>query len=416
MASGFAVKITRFPAFVDWTLFRRRGTDCGMGILRDLHTSRGPAAAFASIGVFWGTFAALVPILKPQVGLSDGQFGLALLVASLGAVMAMWLAPLAERMLGLRAMTVLASMLVVVTLFPGHATGGLVFAVAMLGVTSVSGTLDVVMNARVSALEAQVRRSLMNLNHAVFSVAYAVCAIATGLAREAGFGPAAILTCAAIVIALLILQIAAAPVPDPEPQEGDAETAPLPWTLLLPGGLIILIAFMSEQATEGWSALHLERNLDAGAAQGAMGPAILGLTMAVGRLAGQVAANRVSERLVIRWASATAGVGALIAAVAPSLWIAYAGFAILGLGVSVVAPMAYAWIGRMVPNRHRSHAISRISVVGYTGFFIGPPMMGFLSEGFGLWASFVTIGFVLFVVPLVLVPLLSRRSGMGVTG
>lgn len=387
-----------------------------MSLLRDLHTSRGPAAAFAAIGVFWGTFAAVVPILKPQVGLSDGEFGLALLVASLGAVLAMWLAPLADRLLGLRVLGVLAALLAVAALFPGHMTSGPGFAIAMLGVSSVSGTLDVTMNARVSALEAQVKRSLMNLNHAVFSVAYAVCAIGTGLAREAGFGPAAILTCAGGVIALLILQIAAAPVADADPQEDEVATAPLPWTLLLPGGMIILIAFMSEQATEGWSALHLERNLGAGAAEGALGPAILGLTMAAGRLAGQVVANRVSERLVIRWASVTSGVGALIAATAPSLWIAYAGFAILGLGVSVVVPMAYAWIGRMVPNRHRSHAISRISVVGYTGFFIGPPMMGFLAEGFGLWASFVTIGGILFMVPLVWEPLLSRRFGTRVPG
>jgi MFS family permease len=174
--------------------------------------------------------------------------------------------------------------------------------------------------------------------------------------------------------------------------------------------MIILIAFMSEQATEGWSALHLERNLGAGAAQGALGPALLGITMAVGRLAGQVVANRVSERMVIRWAAVTAGIGACIAATAPSLGVAYVGFSILGLGVSVMAPMAYAWIGRMVPNRYRSHAISRISVVGYAGFFIGPPMMGFLSEGFGLSTSFLTIGGILFAVPLLLVPVLSRRS------
>lgn len=397
-------------SFVCWTGPGGRGNRHNMSLMRDLYISRGPAAAFAAVGLFWGAFAALVPVLKPQVGLSDGAFGLALLVASAGAVMAMWLAPLAERALGAKVLTVLSALLALATLFPGHTTGGVTFAFAMLGVTMVSGTLDVAMNARVSALEAQVKRSLMNLNHAVFSVAYAICAILTGVAREAGFGPAAILTAVAVMIALLILQVAAAPVADPEPQAGDAETAPLPWSLLLPGGLIILIAFMSEQATEGWSALHLERNLGAGAAQGALGPAILGLTMAVGRLAGQVVANRVSEQIVIRWTAATAGIGAVIAALSPSIWVAYLGFAILGLGVSVVAPMAYAWIGRMVPNRHRSHAISRISVVGYTGFFIGPPMMGFLSEWFGLWASFLTIGGILFLVPLVLVPILSRRA------
>jgi MFS family permease len=134
--------------------------------------------------------------------------------------------------------------------------------------------------------------------------------------------------------------------------------------------------------------------------------------MAIGRLAGQLVANRVSESHVIRWASITAGIGAFIAATAPSLTVAYLGFSILGLGVSVVAPMAYAWIGRMVPNKYRSHAISRISVVGYAGFFIGPPLMGFLSEGFGLAVSFMTIGGILFAVSLMLLPVLARRSAI----
>jgi predicted MFS family arabinose efflux permease len=379
-----------------------------MSLLRDLYISRGPAAGFAAVGVFWGSFAALVPVLKPQVGLSDGQFGLALLITSIGAVMAMWLAPLAERGLGTRALGVLTALLAVATLLPGHTTSGVTFTLAMLGVTMTSGTLDVAMNARVSALEAQVGRSLMNLNHAVFSVAYAICALATGLAREAGFGPPEILTGSGLLIGVLMLQAFVAPVEDAEHEADGVEVAPLPWTLLLPGGMIILIAFMSEQATEGWSALHLERNLGAGAAQGALGPALLGITMAVGRLAGQVVANRVSERMVIRWAAVTAGLGAWIAATAPSLGVAYLGFSILGLGVSVMAPMAYAWIGRMVPNRYRSHAISRISVVGYAGFFIGPPLMGFLSEGFGLSTSFMVIGVLLFSVTLVLLPVLSR--------
>jgi len=383
-----------------------------MSLLRDLYISRGPAAGFAAVGVFWGSFAALVPVLKPQVGLSDGQFGVALLITSVGAVLAMWLAPLAERGLGPRALAVLTVLLAGATFLPGHTYGGVSFTLAMLCVTMASGTLDVSMNARVSALEAQVRRSLMNLNHAVFSVAYAACALATGLAREAGLGPDMILTGSGVLIALLALQARAAPVADPAHEPEGATVAPLPWTLLLPGGAIILIAFMSEQATEGWSALHLERNLGAGAAQGALGPALLGITMAVGRLTGQVVANRVSERVVIRWASVTAGIGASIAAAAPTLWIAYLGFSVLGLGVSVVAPMAYAWIGRMVPNQYRSHAISRISVVGYAGFFIGPPLMGFLSEGFGLATSFLVIGVLLFVVPLGLLPVLRRGAAL----
>ncbi|WP_342745311.1 MFS transporter [Puniceibacterium sediminis] len=401
--------------------FRRPGTTAldaasalwqgrAMGMLHDLHRSRGPAAAFAAMGLFWGSFAALVPAIKPQVGLSDGAFGLALLVAASGAVMAMWLAPLAERLLGQRAMAICTALMALAFLLPGWMGGGLTFALAMTLASASSGTLDVVMNARVSALEATEKRSLMNLNHGMFSVAYACAAIAAGLGREAGMPPGAVLGLMSAIALMLTLFILRCPVPAPEEDSDETAHAYLPWALLLPGGAIILIAFLSEQATEGWSALHLERNLGAGAAQGALGPAILGITMAAGRLSGQLVAQRLSEARVIFWAALVAATGALLAAHAPTLSLAYAGFAILGAGVSVLAPMAFAWIGRMVPARHRTKAISRVSVVGYAGFFIGPPLMGFLSEGFGLQASFSAIALGLLIVPALLIPALHRRS------
>ncbi|MFZ5962097.1 MFS transporter [Thalassococcus sp. BH17M4-6] len=381
-----------------------------MTLLRDLVLSRGPAPSFAAMGLFWGAFAALVPEIKPKAGLSDGGFGLAMLVAACGAVMAMWLAPLAEARMGRHALPVATLAMAAAFLLPGLTTVGVAFALSMTLASMASGTLDVVMNARVAAVEAGARRSLMNLNHAVFSVGYAFAAITAGLMREAQIPPALVLACmSALTVGLVWIGLGGW-VPDPEAEDSTSGAPPLSWALLLPGGAIILIAFLVEQATEGWSALHLERNMGAGAAQGALGPALLGITMAIGRLSGQAMAQRFTEASVISCAATLSAAGAITAALADGLALAYSGFAVLGLGVSVVAPMAFAWIGRLVPARHRTHAIARISVVGYAGFFIGPPMMGFLSEGFGLQASFSAVSLLLLVVPLALVPLLARRT------
>ncbi len=381
-----------------------------MRMLDDIWLSRGCVAAFASVGLYWGAFGALVPDLKPQVGLSDGDFGLALLVSSFGAICAMWLAPMVERALGRRVLPVLAVLMAVAFLLPGLSTGGVSFALAMMLGAMGSGTLDVAMNARLSVLEGASRRSLMNLNHGMFSVAYACSALATGQAREAGWTPFTVFAALGVVTLMLAVVMARNPVDDP-PRNADApKAAPLSWWLLLPGGLIVLVAFVSEQGTEGWSALHLERNLGAGAAEGALGPALLGITMAVGRLSGQAVAHRFSEASVIRIAATISAAGALIAACAPSLAIAYLGFALLGLGVSVVAPMGFAWVGRLVPDELKSLAISRIAVLGYAGFFVGPPMMGGLAEAFGLAASFTAIGLLILLAPVVLVPLLQRQE------
>ncbi|MFT5626477.1 MAG: hypothetical protein ACI8Z0_002987, partial [Lentimonas sp.] len=43
-----------------------------MSVLNALYISRRPAAAFVIVGLFWGCFAAYVPVIKDQLGASDG--------------------------------------------------------------------------------------------------------------------------------------------------------------------------------------------------------------------------------------------------------------------------------------------------------------------------------------------------------
>ncbi|MAE92659.1 MAG: MFS transporter [Pelagibaca sp.] len=380
-----------------------------MGFKHDLLASRGPAAAFAVMGLYWGGFAALVPALKPQAGLSDEGFGLAMLVSTCGAVLAMWLAPVAERRLGALALPVLSVLLAGAFLLPGVATGWQGFALAMLAAAGAAGLLDVVMNAQVAGLEASIRRPLMNLNHAVYSLVYAVSALATGLARELGASPLVAFAGLGLAALLLVAVMGSAPTAS---AHGDGRTprGATPWRLILPAGLVVLIGFLSEQATEGWSALHLERNLGAGAAAGAVGPALLGITMTVGRLFGQGLAQRFAEPTVIRIGAAVSACGALLAALADSLWIAYAGFAVLGLGASVIVPMAFAFVAARCPAERRAQAISRLSVIGYAGFFLGPPLMGLVSGGIGLVAAFAMVALILLLIPLALIPWMRRST------
>lgn len=399
-------------AFRIWRGVQSCGMCRRMTIRNDLWTARVPIAGFCAIGVVWGSIAALVPDLKPQVGLSDAQFGTAMLVAACGTISAIVLSPWADRQMDRQAMMILILILAICVLFPGQATGWGAFAVAMLAVSMLSGTLDVVLNVRLSAYEAKGGRPLMNLGHGMFSVAYALSAFSTGLLREAGLSPMMIFAIGAAVLVGLAKVSAGDQVGS---QAGDAPpvATPVPPVLVAIGGAILLVAFMSEQAIEAWAALHLERGLGASPAGGALGPTILGLTMALGRFGGQWIIRYLDEPRLIALACTVAAAGTGIAAFAPGVPLAYLGFAIAGLGVSVVVPMAYAWIARLVDADKRARVISRISVIGYAGFFIGPPLMGGLSEWSGLWLSFTVIALTLIAVPLCLVPVLARMGAKG---
>lgn len=380
-----------------------------MSILNALYVSRRPATAFVIIGLFWGSFAAYVPVFKDQLGASDALFGTLLLGSATGLVSAMWLAPHADRILGARGMQVGAVFLSVAWLLPGTVTMPLLFAVAMAVVGMASGLLDVVMNARVSELEAQHNRPLMNANHAMFSMAYAVGALTVGAAREAGLPPLWVFAGVGFVVLLMVPMIKmdfTAVAAD----EGYAGGYPL-WPIVLCGG-IVLVAFMSEATVEAWSALHLERTLGGGAAEGALGPAMLGITMAVGRFSGQALAERLREVAVVSWAAVISATGALIAALAPTPMVAYVGFGILGLGVSVIGPMGLALVGKLVAPHLRTEAISRTAVIGFSGFFFAPALMGFASEAFGLRVAFQGVAAIL-VLALPLAWLTQRSFNTG---
>ncbi|MCH2165620.1 MAG: MFS transporter [Marinovum sp.] len=374
----------------------------------DIWAARAALAAFAVIGIGWGGFAALVPVIKIQSDAGDAAFGLALLVAGIGTLAAMWLAPRAEGRLDHRAMVVFSIAMAVSFLSPGLVTGVVGLALAMLVVSGISVTLDVIMNARLSAIEAARRRPLMNFAHGVFSIAYAIAALLAGLGREAGGSPLMILT-ALGGLSLALCFVVAQDAPRQIALDDDGPSSRQTWLIWLAGS-VMLLGFMAEQATEGWSALRLERDLGGGAVQGAFGPAILGLTMAIGRLGGQAMIHGRSELSVMAIAATMAAIGAAAAAWATGLALAYLGFALLGVGVSVIVPMAYSYTGKRVRDAARSQAIANVSVIGFAGFFIGPLAMGALAENYGLSASFTFIAVAIALIPLVFVPALFARE------
>ena len=369
-----------------------------MSVISALSISRRPAAAFVVVGLFWGCFAAYVPVIKAQLGANDALFGLLLLGSATGLVSSMWLAPKADKILGARGMQAGVVVLALVWLLPAQVAVPAIFAVTMGLVGMASGLLDVVMNARVSELEAKHNRPLMNANHAMFSLAYAIAATITGLAREAEIAP--VLVFAGFgAVSILIAPFLRMDVTVVAPDDDGTGRYPL-WPILM-AGFIVLVAFMSEASVETWSALHIERTLGGGAAEGALGPAMLGFTMAFGRFSGQAISAHVREVTVLVSAATLSSLGALIAALATSPMMAYVGFGILGLGVSVIGPLGLALVGRIVKPHLRTEAISKVAVLGFSGFFIAPVLMGQLSQAFGLRFAFGAVAaLILIVVPL----------------
>lgn len=371
----------------------------------DLSLTIRPVFGFMVLGVFWGSYAALAPLIKARIGAGDGLFGTLLLMSALGLVTAMWLAPRVDRHLGKWGLPVGAASLAFSFLVLGFARTPVEFGLAMILAGAASGLTDVIVNSRVSEAETTHRRPLMSLNHAMFSFTYAIAALGAGIAREFGASAFVVFLSLAVVVCLA-LPVMRSPsmLLGWKPQEGEAapiDLLPLWSGLIIWPGLVVMFGFMSEAAMESWSALHIERSLGGRAVEGAIGPFMLGLTMGLGRLAGHFLTQEQDPLRMISAAAWVSAAGAVMAALAPYPEIAYLGFAIQGFGVSIIAPLALGLAGQMAGAGERTRMIARVSVVGFAGFLLAPAMMGWMAELSSLRVAFLFIAVILLVIPLI---------------
>ncbi len=376
--------------------------------LSTLVHARPAIAAFAAMGVLWGSFAAVLPDLKAMLGVDEAQLGLLIFCTPIAAISAMLAAPAFGAAVGRAALPASVALMGLAFMLPGQASVLWMFPLAMAFAGAATGLTDVLMNARVAAMETSRGLHLMNLTHAAYSFGYAGGAVLTGVLRGAGWGPGWVMATMGgigLFCALATLERDGRIEGLRKPKDGSA----LPLGLVpVIGGGIVLIAFMTENASENWSALHIEKTLGGSPEEGALGPAMLALTMGFARLGGQALAGRIDPFTILRGGAVIAAIGALIVAQAGSPLIAYLGFFITGIGASVLAPTAFSLVGQYSAPEARARAIARATLLGYFGYFVGPPLLGVIAGTFGLRMAFVFAACLVGMV-FVLAPLMARQ-------
>lgn len=367
-----------------------------MSLRQAAAASRSTAPGLGAIGIFWGSFAAMVPAYKLRADVSDAQMGTALICTAVGGMAAMAMAPRLRRWLGARTLPVSAGLLALAAFLPVGIHSAASMAVVLVLMGAAMSSLDIAVNVRVSETESRTGLPLMNFNHAMFSFGFAVAALAVGLARRAGLGPEQIQP--AVGLALLAMAALTWERSVPAAPGAGGPAARTPWPAVLPAAAILFAAFVTENATEAWSALHIERSLGGRPGEGALGPATMGLTMGLGRMAGQMLALRLGEARLVAGSALLAALGALLIAAAPVQWLAVTGVAVVGAGIAVLVPSANSLLGRRVAPEQLAIAIARAWMIGFTGFFIGPVAMGLMAETMGLRLAFAAIALVVLTI------------------
>jgi MFS family permease len=347
------------------------------------------AAAFLIHSMVSGTWAPRLPAIKESLGLSDGELGTALVGLAIGLVVGTRVAGAPIDRWGSRPfMRAGFPLLAATLLLPALADNGVQLFLALLVLGVASGALDVAMNAQGIEVERTLRKPILSGLHGLWSVGLGLGAGLAALAAAAGLDPLPHFAIVAAVLALASLVFLRGLLPEHEqiraPEPDNEDRIPLRWTLPLALlGVIVFCSFVGEGSASDWSAVYMTQELGTSQALGALAFASFAVTMATMRFVADSLRTRFGNVVLVRGGSLVAAGGLGLALLINEPAAAIAGFALLGLGLAAVVPIAFAAAGEMDP-RATGSLVGRVATVGYVGSVAGPIAIGWLAEATSL--------------------------------
>ncbi|WP_449062129.1 MFS transporter [Planomonospora algeriensis] len=339
---------------------------------------------FIVLGTVSGAWAARIPAVKTDLGLSDGQLSYGLLAIAAGLVVGMRFAGRLTDHFGSTRVIVPAAIGTALTIIPPGYAPTLPTLIASLFLYGlVNASLDVSMNAHGVQVERAYGRPIMSSFHGMFSIGGLLGAGIGGLFALLGLGAGATLAATGVPLALISLYAGRHLLPaDREPAATQRpETAgPARWTgWIVLMGVVAFAGLVGEGAAVDWTSVYLFEDLHASETVAALGFAVFSVAMTVGRFAGDHLALKHGPVRLVRVSGVIAALGLGAALLIGSVPVAIVGFALFGLGLATIVPQVFSAAGNHDPAR-AGQAIAQVATVGYTGLVAGPAIIGGVSE------------------------------------
>ena len=363
-------------------------------------------------GFLYANWTARLPEVKSHFDISNTQLGSLLFTTAVGAMIAMPFVGWLSTKVGSKRITQVAGLLyccfVPVIVLSDQVA---IASIAFFTMGFLVGALDVAMNGQAVVVERAYGKSIMSSFHAVFSIGMALGAGAGALFAKYEIVLLSHFQIVSVGGILMMLWGAMNLVKDPPkiPKENtktsSAFTLPSKGILLL--GLIAFCVMTGEGAMADWSAIFMNKVVGANEFFSAFAIGAFGVAMTIGRLFGDYLTERLGKYKMLLYSSLLAIVGMLLLLSYISLGSALVGFFLIGLGLATVVPIVFSTAGN-IEGIEPSVGIAMSTSIGYAGFFIGPPLIGYLSD---LYSLRIALGFVLllFFLMLILVFSMNRK-------
>ena len=333
-------------------------------------------------GFVVASWVAHIPRQTTALEIPPDTLGLVLLGMAVGSILGMTVAPAAIRRFGAEraawAAGVVYTLLIPFPLLAGSVTA---LGLALVSLGAFHGLLDVTMNAAAARYERDLGRPVMSAFHGWFSVGMVVGVTGGSAALAAGLAPA---VHAAIVVGigavlLLTCRPAVCATPD-DPRDAHRERAGTVDHRAYALAAIAFICLFLEGAMADWAGL-LAVAFGAGPAVAPLAYAAFTAAWAGGRFIGDRLTASVGDVVIVRAGGLLAAVGVGFALLMGSPIGVAVGCAIAGLGLANAVPVLFRAAAGTDPA---GRGLALVTGIGYAGFLVGPPLVGFTAASTGL--------------------------------
>ena len=348
---------------------------------------------YFGMGLSFATWASRIPTIKADLHLSDGELGTILFALPVGQLTMMFFSgKLVTRFGSDRILPFSALMYAFSLTNIGLAQNAWQLALGLVSFGIFGNLTNISINTQGIYTEGLFRRAIMSTFHGMWSLAGFTGALV-------GLGMLALnittymhfVIIAFVVLALVAINFKYLIKAKEKVRVEKKKTFSKPDMSLVLLGVIGFCSMASEGIMFDWSGVYFKDIVKAPGPLIVIGYTSFMIMMASGRFFGDRLINKFGRKTVMQISGVMISFGLYMAVIFPYIIPCTIAFMIVGLGVSTVIPTLYSIAGKH-PTIPTGEALTAVSSVSFLGFLMGPPVIGHISEIFGLQFSFAFIG------------------------
>jgi MFS family permease len=358
-----------------------------------------------------GSLPPRLPDIQRAMGIAEGALGLGLIGAALGTLVSLTFAgPLLERIGYRRSILILIPLLALGYALATFATGPVAFFLLLFPVGLIVGGIEIILNLEADRTEHLMGRRIMNRAHAFWSFGFFSSGLIGAVIAQTGLSAQLhlllMVPLVAAGVALMLGRFEPAPARGGNLSEATSRFA-APTLAILVLVMVTLSAMILEGAGIDWSAIYMRDVFFVSPFLAGFAVALGAFTQATTRFFADPFVERYSPTIVARVLLSVLGAGTLLVFFATSDWMALVGFGLMGMGTSVIFPLAMSAAAQRT-DRPAATNVAALAQISFVAFLLGPPLLGFIAEHWGIRWSF-GIGLPLIVLSLVVAGALGSR-------